>query len=85
MVVHRDGTKTPRIFYDADVDMPIVAVAELTQEGEQGSDVRLRKRDGYVEDNVTGRRQYFIKRKGVYFMKLFVPKDISAGFTRPGA
>ena len=54
--------------------MPIMAVTEITQEGEFGSDVRFRKKDGYIEDNHTGRRQHVVKRRGVYFMKMCVPE-----------
>ena len=83
--IHRDGTKISRIFYMANVDMPILAVTELTKEGSLGSEVRFRKRDGLMVDNATGRKQHFVKRKGVYFIKLYVPNDGEhpALFSRP--
>ena len=83
--VHRDGTTTSRIFYMANVDMPILSVTELTKEGSLGSEVRFRKRDGLMVDNATGRRHHFVKRKGVYFIKLYVPNDSEhhSGFSRP--
>ena len=84
MALNRDGTQTARVFYEADVEMPILAVTELTQEGDQGSEVRFRKKDGFIEDNLTGHREHFVKRKGVYFVKVFVPKA-SSDFIRPGA
>ena len=83
--MHRDGTKTSRVFYHANVDMPILAVSELTKEGEHGSEIRFRRKDGIMIDNATGRRQHFVKRKGVYFIKLYVRKSggANSGFTRP--
>ena len=82
---HRDGTLTSRVFYHADVDMPILSVTELTQEGESGTEVRFRKKDGLMVDNSTGRRQHFVRRKGVYLIKLYVSKtgSTNSGFTRP--
>ena len=84
--LNKSGASVTRKFYDADVEMPILSVAELSQEGSDGSDVRFRKRDGYVEDLASHQREYFIKRRGVYFMKLYVPrpKNQASGFTRPG-
>ena len=39
----RHGNKCERLFYDAPVEMPIVAVTELAKEGEAGSEVRFRE------------------------------------------
>ena len=84
-----DGTQRTRIFYEADVDMPILSVAEISQEGSQGSEVSFRKRNGFIEDVQSGQRMHFIKRKGVYFIRLRVPKNgkvtqkHETGFTRP--
>ena len=86
---NKDGTKVERIFYEADVEMPILSVAELADEGVEGSEVRFRKKDGYIEDTHTGRRCLFVKKKGVYFVKLYVPKGTAPqkprepGFARP--
>ena len=82
---HRDGTQTSRVFYHADVEMPILSVTELTKEGESGTEVRFRRKDGIMVDNTSGRRQHFVKRKGVYFIKLYVnkPGSNTSGFTRP--
>ena len=55
--------------------MPILAVAELSMEGELGSEVRFRMKDGVIIDNLTGYRVKFAKRKGVYFMRLFFRKN----------
>ena len=76
----RDGTASKRVFYEAPVEMPILAVAELSKEGELGSEVQFRMRDGFITDSLTGRRVQFVKRKGVYFMKLYFKKS-SQGFT----
>ena len=70
-----DGTKRTRIFYEADVDMPILSVGELSREGTNGSEVRFRKRDGYIEDLWSGQQMPFVKRQGVYFVKLCLPKN----------
>ena len=78
----RDGFSSKRRFYEAPVDMPILAVSELSQEGELGSEVKFRAKDGLMIDNLTGRRTPFVKRKGVYFMRLYIRKN-SAGFGRP--
>ena len=82
----KEGIVTDRIFYKAPVEMPILSVAELSQEGSEGSSTLFRKLDGFIEDNVTQQRQHFVKRKGVYFMKLYTKrsKGNSTGFGRPG-
>ena len=71
----RDGTKSTRVFYEAPVEMPILSVAELSKEGDFGSEVRFRVKDGIICDNLTGRQVHFVKRKGVYFMRLYFPKS----------
>ena len=78
----RDGFSSKRRFYEAPVDMPILAVSELSQEGELGSEVKFRAKDGVMIDNLTGRRTSFVKRKGVYFMRLYIRKN-KVGFGRP--
>ena len=87
-IITRDneGVAARRTFYEADVEMPILSVAEISQEGVEGSDVRFRRKDGYVEDNVTKHRSYFVKRRGVYFTKLYLLKDgmDNPDFVRPG-
>ena len=70
----KDGTRVERIFYEADVEMPILSVAELSDEGERGSEVCFRRRDGYIEDSHTGRQCFFVTLKGEYLVKLYVPK-----------
>ena len=87
--MHRDGTQVSRKLYRANVDMPILAVTELAQEGNHGSEVRFHRNHGVVIDKETKKRQHFLRRRGVYFMKLYVPKSPksnngTSGFTRPG-
>ena len=85
----REGIVTERIFYDAPVEMPILSVAGIAQEGTLGSTTAFRLKDGYIENNENQQRQHFVKRKGVYFMKLYTkrrvdndPSDV-LGFARP--
>ena len=59
--------------------MPILAVSELSREGIDGSEVRLRQKDGYFRDLHTGKTQPIVKRRGVYFMKMFVRKHAAGG------
>ena len=82
-----EGNKISQTFEDADVDMPIMAVSELSANGELGSDVVFSENDGHMIDNQTQSTSKFCKRRGVYFMKLYVlkDKDVSMDFTRPGA
>jgi hypothetical protein len=58
--------------------MPILAVTELAQEGDIGSEVRFRLSDGEILDTQSGRKVPFVKRMGVYFMKVYFPKETNA-------
>ena len=82
-----EGHTIVQNFEDADVDMPIMSVTELATNGEQGSDVVFRKSDGAIVDIKSDHSSGFVRRKGVYFMKLYVPKGqrASPDFHRPGA
>ena len=77
----RNGKATKRVFYEAPVDMPILSVAELSKEGELGSEIRFRTKDGIMVDNLTKDRTHFVKRKGVYFVRLYMRKN-SVDFPR---
>ena len=81
-----EGNLISQQFEDADVDMPIMAVVELAANGSKGSDVLFWQHDGALIDNATGKSSKIIKRKGVYFMKIFIPKSRVAhpDFARPG-
>ena len=83
--VSKEGVSRERVFYDAPVDMPIISIAEVSQEGPRGSNAQLRKHDGFIQDNATHEKQHFVKRKGVYFMKIFIKRGVNdVGFHRPG-
>ena len=84
----RDGRSTERTFYAANVELPVLAISELSREGRDGSEVRLRQKAGIFRDLATGKTQPIIKRRGVYCMKMFVRKnnvgtDGTSGFARP--
>ena len=82
-----EGNRITQTFEDADVDMPIMSVAELSENGALGSDVVFRKKDGAMVDIRSETTTRFVRRKGVYFMKIFFPEDLknNSDFTRPGA
>ena len=81
-----EGNRTTQTFEDADVDMPIMAVTELSDNGALGSDIVFRKTDGAMVDVESDKTSRFIRRKGVYFMKRCVPKSqkTNSAFTQPG-
>jgi hypothetical protein len=81
-----EGNPISQTFEDADVDMPIMSVGELSGNGELGSNVLFGERDGHVIDIKTLATSKFYKRRGVYFMKIYMRKDRrgDAGFARPG-
>ena len=72
---HKSGSQCERTFYDAPVEMPILSVTEISKEGRSGSEVRFRAKDGVIIDNATGRTTPFVKRMGVYFMRLYFRKN----------
>ena len=73
----RSGFQKTRVFYEAPVEMPILAVTELAQEGDNGSEVRFRLSDGEIIDTSDGRKVPFVKRMGVYFMMIYFPKNVN--------
>ena len=80
-----EGNTLHQTFEDADVDMPIMSVTELALNGALGSDVVFRKSDGAIIDLQTSAVSKFVKRRGVYFMKVYTPKNRKSSFTRLGA
>ena len=80
-----EGHTIHQTFEDADVDMPILSVTEISVNGALGSDVVFRKSDGAIIDLQTNAASRFVKRRGVYFMKVYTLKNRRSGFTRPGA
>ena len=88
-----EGHATQVDFVDADVDMPILSGAMICEGGADGSDLSFNKMGGNIVDVRSGRNSQFIKRQGVYFIRLNVPKertDVESddgagnGFVRPG-
>ena len=65
-----EGHEANISFVDADVDMPIISVGQLAKEGKKGTDVSFSKRGGTIRDTDTGRVTRFIKKQGVYFIRL---------------
>ena len=57
---------------DADVEMPIVAVNDISLDD---TEVIFRQDNSELVDMDTGRRSQFIKKRGVYFMKMFYKKN----------
>ena len=68
------GKKTTRVFYEAPVEMPILSVTEIAKEGTMGSEVRFRQQDGEIIDTMTGQSVDFVKRMGVYVMRIYFHK-----------
>ena len=88
-----EGNVIEQEFEDTDVDMPILAVTSLASNGVNGSQVIFRKHDGEIVDLSNEKSSNFVKRRGVYFIKLLIKKDPAnksilkkkkLGFTRPG-
>ena len=68
-------------FHDFDVSMPILSVAKLAEEN---LDVTFSKKGGTMPNLSTNLSSRFVKRAGVYFMKIMVPKKISQSSDRFG-
>ena len=81
-----EGNEVIPTFEDADVDMPIMSVGELSANGTLGSNVLFGEHDGHLIDIKSDALSKFYKRRGLYFMKIFVLKDkkVNRDFTRPG-
>ena len=82
-----EGNVISQNFEDAAVDMPIMSVVELAANGTRGSNVIFGGNDGKLVDLETKASSKFVRRKGGYFMKLYVPRDKSetSDFHRPGS
>ena len=87
-----EGHRTQTRFLDAPVDMPVLAVSQISQGGALGSDVSFSNTGGTITDNQTGVKTAFVKRNGVYFLRLIVRKkplasdaDPEVHFARPVA
>ena len=66
--------------------MPIMSVGELSANGEMGSNVLFGEREGHLIDIKTNATSKFYRRRGVYFMKIYVLKNriVESDFVRPG-
>ena len=71
----RQGNETKRVFYEAPIDMPILALAEVAEDEGFGSEVRFRVKDGVIIDNLTGQRVHVVKDRGVHFMRMYFRKS----------
>ena len=81
----QEGNIINQTFEDADVDMPIIALTSLAAHGLQGSDIIFRQHGGSIVDIEKDATSRFVRRKGVYFIKVFTPSDNLSDFTRQGA
>ena len=81
----KEGNQLSTTFVDADVDMPIMSGAVLC---EDESDILITKNGGLIL-HADGRKSHFVKRRGVYFMQIWVKKALTqpadVGFVRPGS
>ena len=85
-----EGHRTKTTFHNAKVDMPILSVAQMCAKDE--IDVKFNKKGGNIINVATGKTTRFVKRLGVYFLKLRVEKPVAdqkgksrdMGFVRPG-
>ena len=89
--ISSEGHDLSQTFEDTNVEMPICAVSALsTCGGDPGSRVMFKYDKGEIVKVSDDGSSSFIKKKGVYFIKLFVPKNGQTVvpepvFTRPGA
>ena len=86
--ISNEGNQVVQNFEDADVDIPIMSVGELSSNGELGSHVIFGEHGRHMIDIKTKAISKFYRWRGVYFMKIFVHKnksvDPNLGFARPG-
>lgn len=67
------GDEFPLTFQNTSVGMPIISVAQMAHD----YDSKFRKKDGEFIHQRTGKVLPFVKRHGVYFMKLLVPRSLA--------
>ena len=82
-----NGSTHSKVFQDAAVGMPIMSAGEMTEED---LEVILRKKGGIVR-HPDGQEFKIIKRSGVFFIEMRVPKHLACpkessnqDFHRPG-
>ena len=89
--ISSEGHDLSHVFEDTSVEMPICAVSALSNcGGDPGSRVIFEYDKGKIVKVSDDGSSSFIKKKGVYFVKLFVPKGNQTVtpepvFSRPGA
>ena len=70
-----EGHHRDIVFQNLEVAMPIISVPMLCQH----SDVGFKKRGGTIKHRESGETSHFIKRSGVYFIKLKVKRSLVDG------
>ena len=73
--VSREGHVIKTRFVDADMDMPILAGSELCDGGALGRELVITSKGGIIRDLKTSGESRVVKRRGVYFIKLKVPRQ----------
>ena len=71
-------------FTDADVDMPILAGSEIASGGKNGREIVITQTGGLIRDLDTLEQSQVVKRRGVYFIKLKIPKQFTEGASSTG-
>ena len=62
-----EGRARTTTFVDAKVDMPILAVSDLSKEGKFGSNIGFDTHGGAITDKITNAKSSFIKVNGVFY------------------
>ena len=78
-----EGHQTQTRFLDAPIDMPILAVSQISQGGAMGSDVSFSNTGSTITGKQSGVKTAFVKRNGVYFLRLLVRKTPLANDADP--
>ena len=81
LYVTPDGQRRCTVFQDAAVGMPILSITKIAEEDNL---IAFHKRGGYIWHLPTNTYTKLVKRLGVYFVQLKVPKELAnEGFHRP--
>ena len=75
-----DGQQRRTVFQDAAVGMPILSINKIAEEDNL---VAFHKKGGYIWHIPSNTYTKLVKRLGVYFVQLRVPKKLTEGFGRP--
>lgn len=71
------------VLQDADVEMPILSGALLSNIGRSGSDISFHQHGGAITNKPSSKVSKFVKRQGVYFIQLKVKKSVTSPDTQP--